>query len=161
MSGIKNIKPTDKSGFKQGYFTPINLKKYVGKYPIIYRSSWELKFCHFCDNSEDIVLWSSETFEIKYFNILDQKYHKYYPDFYVKKKINEDTFIEFIVEIKPSSQLKKPEYPKSNRKKVLESYRYACNTYITNICKIDALKKFAESRNYKWVLLTEKTKHIF
>ena len=46
---IKNNKPRKKSKYAQGYF-PINeCKKYVGYGPIIYRSSWERKFCFYCE----------------------------------------------------------------------------------------------------------------
>ena len=65
---IKNVKPTKNSGFNQGYFNPVYPEKYAGKPPIIYRSSWELKFMKMCDNREDIVKWSSEPVEIKYWS---------------------------------------------------------------------------------------------
>ena len=52
---IKKVKPTSKSGFKQGYYNPINPQKYIGEHPIIYRSSWERKFCHWCDHNEEVI----------------------------------------------------------------------------------------------------------
>ena len=87
---IKKIKPTSKSGYKQGYYKPRFPEKYMGPGPIIYRSSWERKFCHWCDHNEDVLNWISEPFSIKYFNILDKKFHNYYPDFYVKMKKGEE-----------------------------------------------------------------------
>ena len=36
---IKKVKPTAKSGFKQGYYKPHNPKKYMGPGPIIYIKS--------------------------------------------------------------------------------------------------------------------------
>ena len=40
---------------KQGYFTPQNPDKYKGDITkIIYRSSWELKFLVYCDNTMSI-----------------------------------------------------------------------------------------------------------
>lgn len=153
---IKKVKPTLKSGFKQGYYSPHNLQKYVGNLPIIYRSSWERKFCHWCDHNEEILSWSSEPFEIPYFNILDKKYHKYYPDFYIKKK-KDDTYEEYIVEIKPKSQLKKPEPPKKNTKKALENFKYGYEMYVRNLCKTEALNKMASQRNFKVMLLTEES----
>lgn len=151
---IKKLKPTLKSGFKQGYYKPHNQEKYVGRLPIIYRSSWERKFCHWCDHNEDVISWSSEPFEISYYNILDKKYHKYYPDFYVKMKKGE-LYEEYIVEIKPKAQLKKPEPPKRNSKKALENFKYGYESYIRNLCKTDALNKLAEQRKFKVMLLTE------
>ena len=84
MSDIKKIKPTHKSGFKQSYFEPKNLSKYLGSFPIICRSSWERKFAIFCDTNDAVIKWSSEPIEIKYYNILDKKFHKYYPDYFVQ-----------------------------------------------------------------------------
>jgi hypothetical protein len=151
---IKKLKPTPKSGYKQGYYKPHNPEKYVGRLPIIYRSSWERKFCHWCDHNEEVIGWSSEPFEISYYNILDKKYHKYYPDFYVKMKKGE-IYEEYVVEIKPKAQLKKPEPPKRNTKKALENFKYGYESYIRNLCKTDALNKLAEQRKFKVMLLTE------
>ena len=85
---IKNVRPTKNSGFNQGYYNPVYPEKYAGNPPIIYRSSWELKFMKMCDNREDIVLWSSEPVEIKYWRSRDKKEHSYFPYYYIKVKIN-------------------------------------------------------------------------
>ena len=154
---IKKVKPTTKSGFKQGYYNPHNLHKYKGEFPIIYRSSWERKFCHWCDHNEDVLFWMSEPFSISYFNILDKKFHKYYPDFFIQMK-RDDTVENYIVEIKPKSQLMKPKEPKKKTRKALENYKYGYETYVRNLCKTDALNKAAKQRNYKVMLLTEDSK---
>ena len=151
---IKKLKPTAKSGYKQGYYNPINSHKYIGAFPIIYRSSWERKFCHWCDHNEDVISWSSEPFKVSYYNILDKKYHNYFPDFYVKMK-KENTYEEYVVEIKPKSQLQKPIPPKRNTKKALENFKYGYETYVRNLCKTEALNKLAKQRNFKIMLLTE------
>lgn len=151
---IKNVKPTVKSGFKQGYYTPRYPEKYIGPGPIIYRSSWERKFCHWCDHNENVINWVSEPFSIKYYNILDKKYHNYFPDFYVKMR-TEDIIEEYLVEIKPKAQLQKPQPPKRKTVKAMENFKYGYETYIRNLCKTDALNKLAAQRNYKVMLLTE------
>lgn len=151
---IKNVKPTAKSGYKQGYYKPHNPSKYIGPGPIIYRSSWERKFCHWCDHNEDVINWVSEPFSIKYFNILDNKFHNYFPDFYVKMK-KDGKIEEYVVEIKPKAQLKKPQPPKRKTAKAIENYKYGYETYVRNLCKTDALNKAAAQRNFKVMLLTE------
>lgn len=151
---IKNVKPTSKSGFRQGYFTPTNPSRYIGEVPIIYRSSWEKKIMIFCDTNENVIRWSSEPLSISYYNVLDKKFHKYYPDYYIKIRKG-DEIIDYLVEVKPKSQLSKPKPPKKNTKKALESYEWAVKTYVTNVCKIDALKKYAADHNYKVMLITE------
>ena len=86
---IKNLKPRGNSGFVQGYYEPQNPDKYIGPTPIIYRSSWERKFCIMCDTKDNVLKWSSEPVEIKYISRQDNKQHKYYPDFYMKTKNEE------------------------------------------------------------------------
>jgi hypothetical protein len=154
---IKNVKPTAKSGFTQGYYNPVNPFKYVGPLPIIYRSSWERKVMIFCDTNENVIKWSSEPIQIKYYNILDQKFHKYHPDYFIQIKRGEE-IVNYLVEVKPKAQLKKPAEPKKKTQKALENYQWAYKTYVTNMCKIDALKKFASTNNYKVLLLTEDSK---
>ena len=101
---IKNLKPSGNSGFIQGYYNPINPDKYIGPTPIIYRSSWERKFCIMCDNRDDVIKWSSEPVEIKYMWSFDKREHRYYPDFYMKTRGLEGEE-EFLVEIKPTQKL--------------------------------------------------------
>jgi len=153
---IKNLKPNAKSGFRQGYYSPKNREKYIGPGPIIYRSSWEHKFCKWCDLNENVMAWVSEPFSIKYYNILDKKFHNYFPDFYVKLK-KEDTIEEYLVEIKPKAQLQKPVPPKRKTTKAMENFKYGYETYVKNLCKTDALNKIAIQRNYKVMLLTEES----
>lgn len=153
---IKNLKPTYKSGFRQGYYKPYNPNKYIGSFPIIYRSSWERKFCHWCDHNRDVIFWASEPFPIKYLNILDNKYHNYFPDFYIKLQVS-DLVEEYLVEIKPKAQLQKPLPPKKKTKKAVENFKHSYETYVKNLCKTDALNKIAKQRNYKVMLLTEES----
>jgi hypothetical protein len=84
MSEIKSVKPTARSGFRQGYYTLSNPDKYVGDpTKIIYRSSWEYRFCRYCDLTESVIKWSSEPYPIKYISPFDNKEHNYYIDFYM------------------------------------------------------------------------------
>ena len=78
---IKNLKPSGNSGFVQGYYNPLNPDKYIGPTPIIYRSSWERKFCIMCDNKESVLKWSSEPVTIKYKWSKDGKEHTFYDDY--------------------------------------------------------------------------------
>ena len=82
------IKPNtikkSKSRFKQGHFAPVNPDKYQGTQPIFYRSSWEKRFMFWCDNNPSILLWASESLVIPYWSPVDNKMHRYFPDFLVK-----------------------------------------------------------------------------
>lgn len=160
MKDIKNIKPNKKSGYIQGYYTPINPTKYKGQYPIIYRSSIEKKFMIQCDTDPRIIEWMSETFSINYYNILDKKWHAYWPDFLVKIKGSNGFPVTYVVEAKSDKQLVKPVRPKNNNTKALAKYVEAYKTYVTNVCKIETLKKFAQSHGMKVLLYTENSKTI-
>lgn len=159
---IKNLKPNAKSGFKQGYYQPQNMAKYIGPLPIIYRSSWERKFCHWCDHNEDITQWASEPFSIEYFNLLDNRIHRYYPDFYIrmKREVEDGKYIteNWAVEVKPKAQLQKPKEPKRKTAKAMANYKYGYEQYVKNLCKNDALQKAGLQRNFKVMLVTEDTK---
>ena len=152
---IKNVKP-EKGSFKQGYYTEVN-EKYSGHRPIIYRSSWEYKFMVYCDKTEGVLEWSSECVKVKYYNPITKKNHYYYPDFYMKVKKADGTIKKYIVEIKPSSHLKKPKQPKRVTEKALNNYRYISNQYIKNVFKADAAKKAAASVGMEYIILTEKS----
>ena len=148
---IKNNKPKRNSGFSQGYF-PINeCQKYVGKGPIIYRSSWERKFCMYCESNPQIVQWSSEPVKIKYINSLDGREHSYFPDYYMKLD-NDD---EYLIEVKPSSQLQKPTPPKRKTKKAVANYKYAYEMYVTNMCKSQYEEHWCNKRGWKFLVVTE------
>ena len=148
---IKNNKPNKKSRFKQGYF-PINeCKKYIGAGPIIYRSSWENKFCIYCETNSRVVKWSSEPFEIKYFNPLKEKYSKYHPDFFMLL----DDGKKLVIEVKPSSQIKKPKPPKRKTPKTVKNYKYLVEQYILNMAKFAAAKKWCDDRGYIFKIVCE------
>jgi hypothetical protein len=151
MHSIKNNKPSKKSGFIQGYFPIDETRKYLGSGPIIYRSSWERKFCLYCERNPEIVSWSSESFFITYFNPLDNKYHKYFPDYIVTLTNG----LVYIVEIKPKAQLLKPEPPKRQTPKSLKSYMWSYQTWVVNMCKKAAADEYAKIRGWEYLLVTE------
>ena len=155
---IKNLKPSGNSGFVQGYYNPLNPDKYIGPTPIIYRSSWERKFCIMCDNKESVLKWSSEPVTIKYKWSKDGKEHKYYPDFYMKTAgENDEAPVEWLVEIKPEAQIKKPLPPKTKSKKALHSYKFLAEAYIKNRDKYAYANAWCENRGWRFIVLTEKT----
>ena len=153
---IKNVRPTNNSGFVQGYVTPTNPEKYIGPTPIIYRSSWERKFMIMCDTKDNVVKWASEPVEIKYIWSFDKREHKYYPDFYMKTK-TEDGFEEFLVEIKPEAQIKKPQPPKKRSKGAIKSYKFLAEQYVKNMDKYKYARAWSENRGWRFIVLTEKS----
>jgi hypothetical protein len=152
---IKKVKPN--GNFKSGLFKPVNPDKYVGDpHKIIYRSSWEQRFCNYCDRNENVVKWSSEPLSIDYWNPLDQKMHKYYVDFYIKTLNSDGSNQEWIIEVKPESQTQRPLYEGNMTAKKLESYNYNMKVWITNQAKFKAAKEWAKKRGFRFGVVDEK-----
>lgn len=93
------------AGYSQGKFEPTNPQKYVGKRPIIYRSSWELKFMTNLDQHPSVTKWASESIQIPYINPMrpDRVSH-YVPDFMIQYIDSSGKQYVELLEIKPASQ---------------------------------------------------------
>ena len=152
---IKKIRPSNR--YINGLYKCKNSNKYIGdSNAIIYRSSYELKFCQFCDTSDSVIKWSSEPFSIPYFNEFDNKKHSYFIDFYAKI-FNElqGKPIDYLIEIKPSAKLKKPKRPKKATPKKLKTFNESAIEYIRNMSKFSAAKLYASSIGYEFKIITE------
>ena len=137
----------------KGKFRPSEPKKYKGDPTnIVYRSLWELKFMRYCDSNKRIVKWSSEEIIIPYKSPLDNRLHRYFPDFYVKYKDVSGKIIEKVVEIKPANQVKEPKKQKTRTKK----YVNEVITYAKNQAKWVAAEEFCKDRRWQFQILTEK-----
>ena len=137
----------------KGKFRPSEPKKYKGDPTnIVYRSLWELKFMRYCDNNKRIVKWSSEEIVIPYKSPLDNRLHRYFPDFYIKYKDVTGKIIEKVVEIKPANQVKEPKKQKTRTKK----YVNEVITYAKNQAKWVAAEEFCKDRRWQFQILTEK-----
>jgi hypothetical protein len=134
----------------KGLYRPTNPKKYIGNTKqIVYRSLLERRFMRYCDLNEDIQFWASEELPVRYYNPLDKRYHRYFPDFVVKT-VNND---KYMIEIKPSRQAVKPKPPKSNKSK---AYMRESFEYIKNQAKWNAAKAYCEDNGMQFKIITEK-----
>lgn len=152
---IKKVKPN--GAFISGKFTPKNPHKYIGDINnIICRSSWETRFCNFCDSNEKILKWSSEPIGIEYYNKLDEKKHTYYVDFYIKVVKTDGSVEELILEIKPQRQTKKPILESANpTSKAIKAHNDRLRTWITNMSKFEAAKEWAAKRGFRFAIVDE------
>ena len=142
------------SKYRQGKYRPQNPEKYNGDPTnIVYRSSYELKFMQYCDLTESVNTWKSEEFWIPYRSPIDNKIHRYFPDFFVKYKDKNGNNRHLVVEIKPQKDLKMPE---TNPKRKTKSWAYAVKTWAVNQAKWEAAKEYCADRNYEFRVLTEK-----
>ena len=137
----------------KGKFRPSKPKKYKGDPTnIVYRSLWELKFMRYCDSNNNIVKWSSEEIVIPYRSPLDNRFHRYFPDFYLKYKDNSGKVVEKVIEIKPAKQVQEPKMQKRRTKwYVTEVVNYAKNQ-----AKWEAAEEFCKDRRWQFQILTEK-----
>ena len=133
----------------KGLYKPNNPKKYVGDHNrIVYRSLLERRFMAYCDRNKDIKYWASEELPVRYFSPLDNKWHRYFPDFIIKTVKDE----KFMIEIKPSRQSVRPKTPKRKTK----SYMRENMEYIKNQAKWSAAMEYCEHNNMKFKIITEK-----
>lgn len=156
-SNIKNVRPTSKSIFKQGYYTIKYPKKYRGDYTnIIYRSSWEHRFMVYCDMSSHVLEWSSEPIFIHYISPLDGKQHKYFIDFYMKVKTDTEDIKEYLVEVKPTKQyMKKPVLEGKKTPKKIERYKNDMQTWLINNAKFSAAIEYARTVRMEFKIINE------
>ena len=136
----------------KGIYKPKNSKKYKGDPTnIIYRSRWESFFMSKLDLNENVIEWSSEEIIIPYKSPLDNKMHRYFPDFYVKSKNPDGTISKLIMEIKP---FKETQEPKQNKNK--NRYLTEVKTYVVNKSKWDYARAYCANRGWEFVIVTEK-----
>lgn len=137
--------------FKQGFFYPRNLDKFVSKEnKAIYRSGLELEYFRILDKNPNVVKWGSEEVVVPYF--FDGKWHKYYVDLFVVFKFGESVK-KYFIELKPYSQTIEPKV--SKRKKQM-SILYEAHQWAKNQAKWKAAQDYAKKNGWEFHILTEK-----
>ena len=133
-------------------YKPENPRKYKGDYRnIICRSSWERKFCRWCDLNESILEWGSEEFFIPY-RSPDGRVRRYFPDFIMKVKETNGEVKTYVIEVKPLRQTRPPK----KKKRVTKSYIYECTTYAVNQAKWKAADEWCKDHKIEFKIITEK-----
>ena len=133
-------------------YKPTNPQKYTGNpNNIICRSSWERKFCQWCDRKDNVISWASEEISIPYVSPKDNRIHRYYPDFLIKVKEYNNKIKTYVVEVKP----KKQTLPPKPRKRITKSYIYECTTYAVNQAKWKAANEFCKDNRINFKIVTE------
>lgn len=136
----------------KGTYRPINRKKYIGDpNKITYRSLWERSFMVYCDKNDAILAWASEEVVIPYISPIDNKVHRYFPDFFIKVRQKDQSIKNMLVEIKPKKQCSPPKIPKRKTK----SYLNEVKTWGVNQAKWKAAKEWCDDRKFEFKLITE------
>lgn len=143
----------------RGKFRPNNPEKYKGDpTKITYRSLWELKFFRFVDEHPDVIWWQSEEIVVPYISPIDNKYHRYYPDVILKKRIGDNKYEILMIEIKPDKQTRPPDIRNRNKTptgRISTRYLREVKTYGINEAKWNAAKKYCNERGWHFRIMTE------
>ena len=135
----------------KGYFTPKNPQKYKGDPGnIIWRSTWEQRVMKWLDESDNVIWWSSEELPVKYYNPIDNKIHRYFPDFIVRIRNKQNLTKTYMIEVKPEYQTKQPVRKRKTQRFINESA-----TYIINQSKWKAATEFCKDNGWEFMILTE------
>jgi hypothetical protein len=138
--------------FIQGKFLLKNKDRYKGKLPVIYRSSLELNVFRWIDNNPNVEAWGVESVIIPYISPIDKRVHRYFVDLYVILREDKE-FKKYLLEIKPYKQTLRPTL--SGRKKQ-STILYENATYAINQAKWKAAEAWCSTRDFQFVILTEK-----
>lgn len=136
----------------KGRFVPINPQKYNGDPTnIIYRSSWERRVMKWLDENPNILEWQSEEIAIPYISPVDNRRHRYFPDFLVKARMPDNSVKTIMLEVKPAAQTKEPKPPKKRTKKYITEVM----TWGVNSRKWEAAREYCEDKGWEFRLITE------
>ena len=105
----------------------------------------------YCDLNENILEWGSEEIVLPYRSPIDNKIHRYYPDFYIKVKERNGRIKKYIIEIKQKKQCVEPKV----QKKKTKSYIYEVYEFARNQAKWKAAREFCADRMWEFKVLTE------
>ena len=114
------------------------------------RSLWERRFCKYLDENKNVLRWGFELISIPYVSIVDDRLHKYIPDFIVETKNDEQTKTISIVEIKPKKQTIEPTRKNQNKSSLQEHIQY-----FTNLSKWETATKYCSQRGWVFRIITE------
>ena len=135
----------------KGWFTPHNPSKYKGDATnIVYRSSWELRVMKYLDEQPNVIWWASEELPIPYKSPIDQKVHRYFPDFVARIR-QPDKEVTVVMEVKPHKQTQLP-----TQKRKTQRFLQEVATYAVNQEKWRAADLFCKEHGWKFMLITEK-----
>lgn len=136
----------------KGRFIPKNSKKYGGDPTnIIYRSSWERRVMKYLDENTNVIEWSSEELVVPYVSPVDNRMHRYFPDFIVKMRLPNDTIRTMMLEVKPASQTREPVVPSRKTKQYITEVM----TWGVNQAKWKAASEYCADRGWQFQLITE------
>jgi hypothetical protein len=159
---IKKFKPRKDKRRKTGLFVPKNPNKYLGRLDKIwFRSGLELDFYKELDLDPKVLCWEAEPerFKVNYMSPIDKKIHTYFLDAYCKKLVG-GMEREFLIEVKPKSQVLPPKPPKPTGDMAVDRkrnsrYKAKKKNHIIIHEKRKAAQKMAQKMGMLYIFKTE------
>ena len=118
---------------------------------IIYRSSWEARVMDWLDRDPNVIQWGSEETIIPYLSPVDNRWHRYFPDFVVRRRTKDNTTKTIMIEVKPKKQTLEPQ----KKKRITKQYINEVTTYAVNQAKWKAATEFCLDHGWEFTLMTE------
>lgn len=136
----------------RGWFEPQNPSKYKGNPKnIIYRSSWELRMMKYLDQNPAVLWWASEELFVPYVSPVDNRVHRYFPDFIARIKKKDGQEQTTMIEVKPFKQTQQPQ-----QKRKTKAFLNEMVTYTINQAKWNAAELFCKEHGWHFQIITEK-----
>lgn len=155
MPAKPTISKKSSTKYRQGRYMVRNPQKYKGNPGnITYRSSWEYELMKWCDLNPAVLHWGSEEVVVPYVSPVDNKFHRYFVDFYAEI-MTRNGVERYLIEIKPYAQTVAPK-PKKRNGLLTESYKEEIKTYMVNRAKWKAAASVAMRSGMCFIVLTEK-----
>jgi hypothetical protein len=103
------------------------------------------------DENTSVIGWSNEEIVIPYLSPVDNRWHRYFPDFFVQVRNKNGIQESMILEVKPKSQ----SVPPKIKSRVTRQYIQEVATWGVNEAKWKAAKEYCKDRNWRFNLITE------
>ena len=104
------------------------------------------------DEHPDVLEWSSEEIIIPYRSPIDGRVHRYFPDFFCKRRGRDGKIESILIEVKPHSQTKPPKV----QSKPTKRYIHEVQQWGINSSKWAMAEEYCRDRGWKFMIMTEK-----
>jgi hypothetical protein len=112
---------------------------------------WELKVMKYLDDNRNVLEWCSEEVAIPYISPVDNRPHRYFPDFIVVMLTPDGSTKTVMLEVKPKAQTKEPKIPTKKTRRYLTEVM----TWGVNQAKWKAAQEYCLDRQWEFRLITE------
>lgn len=107
---------------------------------------------HWLDEKDEVLKWSSEELAIPYISPVDNRKHRYFPDFKATIRSQDGTIKTYLIEVKPYKQTKEPKPQKRKTKQ----YITEVVTWGVNSAKWEAARNYCAAKGWEFMIITEK-----